>query len=126
MITVPDWSGAACEGMDTEHWFPVSGNGGMYAQRICSFCPIRAACLDWAIESRQQFGIWGGLTEAERVEEIRRRNKQARVNSTVEFAQRRYQLATKLHRSGMSTQQIAEQMQVKVATVAKYIEIAGR
>ena len=126
-IEVPDWSDAACSGMDTEQWFPVSGNGGSQAKALCwDKCPVRLRCLDWAIQTRQQFGIWGGLSETERAEEVRHRNKRARTSATVELAQRRYQLATKLHRSGLSNKDIAERMQVKVATVAKYIEMAGR
>ena len=33
---------------------------------ICRDCPVRATCLDWALASGQEAGIWGGLTEDER------------------------------------------------------------
>lgn len=29
----------------------------------CNRCPLRATCRQWAIETRQQHGVWGGLTE---------------------------------------------------------------
>lgn len=29
-------------------------------------CPVMETCLQWALESRQQHGVWGGLSEDER------------------------------------------------------------
>ena len=36
------------------------------AKRICADCPVRQECLDYAMRVHEPFGIWGGLTEAER------------------------------------------------------------
>ena len=36
------------------------------AKEICDRCPVRQACLDCALATREPFGIWGGLTEQER------------------------------------------------------------
>jgi len=36
------------------------------AKAICAECPVRAECLDYALDIREPHGIWGGLTEAER------------------------------------------------------------
>ena len=36
------------------------------AKRICAVCMVRSDCLDYAVEVGERFGIWGGLTEAER------------------------------------------------------------
>lgn len=36
------------------------------AKRICQRCPHTAECLDWALESGQDEGVWGGTTPAER------------------------------------------------------------
>jgi WhiB family transcriptional regulator, redox-sensing transcriptional regulator len=33
---------------------------------ICRSCPVRARCLDWALASGFDYGIWGGATEDER------------------------------------------------------------
>lgn len=27
----------------------------------CGGCPIRAACLEWALATDQRFGVWGGV-----------------------------------------------------------------
>ncbi|MEV7154858.1 WhiB family transcriptional regulator [Streptomyces misionensis] len=36
------------------------------ALALCNGCPVREACLDWALTNREAYGLWGGLTEAER------------------------------------------------------------
>ncbi len=36
------------------------------AKAICARCPVRDPCRDFALEIREQHGIWGGLTESER------------------------------------------------------------
>ncbi|MFE9426210.1 WhiB family transcriptional regulator [Kitasatospora sp. NPDC006697] len=46
---------------------------GRRAKAICSACPVRAACLAGALERREQFGVFGGLTADERRAVLRRR-----------------------------------------------------
>lgn len=54
---------AACRGKDPALWFPEGGGDqGVEAKRICRACPVREACLAWAIERNESEGIWGGLT----------------------------------------------------------------
>jgi len=36
------------------------------AMRTCMVCPVRLACLQWAVEHKEYYGIWGGTTESER------------------------------------------------------------
>ena len=62
---------AACRGTDPELFFPVSTTGPSavqirQAKAICAGCPVRQPCLDYALATGQQFGIWGGLDETER------------------------------------------------------------
>jgi hypothetical protein len=33
---------------------------------ICALCPVRLACLDWAIEHNERNGIWGGVSARSR------------------------------------------------------------
>jgi WhiB family redox-sensing transcriptional regulator len=35
------------------------------AKKICNACPVRKDCVKWALESKQNWGIWGGLTYKE-------------------------------------------------------------
>lgn len=61
----------ACRTEDPELFFPV-GNAGPArlqaeeAKAVCARCPVREACLQWALEAGQQSGVWGGMTEEER------------------------------------------------------------
>ena len=57
---------AACRGADLEVFFPRRGETAGPARRVCAACPVRQACLDYAITNRISHGIWGGLTERER------------------------------------------------------------
>ncbi|HEX6519382.1 MAG TPA: WhiB family transcriptional regulator [Streptosporangiaceae bacterium] len=67
-----DWRArAACRITDPELFFPEGTAGPVLqviaqAKRICSGCPVRAWCLDWALAHGIAFGIWGGHTEQER------------------------------------------------------------
>jgi WhiB family redox-sensing transcriptional regulator len=36
------------------------------AKAVCARCPVRIECADYAIRSREPYGVWGGLTEEDR------------------------------------------------------------
>ena len=38
----------------------------MKAKAVCSVCQVKQDCLDYALEIREPYGIWGGMTEIER------------------------------------------------------------
>jgi WhiB family redox-sensing transcriptional regulator len=72
-----DWDQAACNGLDTGIFFDHEDSRGekratslANARAICAGCSIRSACLTVAMDTMQQFGVWGGLTAAERSELI--------------------------------------------------------
>lgn len=68
-----DWKAdAACRNLDTKLFFPDSESETGRALAICSECPVREACLDFALRTRQNDGVWGGRTEPER-RRLRRR-----------------------------------------------------
>jgi WhiB family redox-sensing transcriptional regulator len=65
-------SSAACRSGDPDLFFPISGSGesleqAAEAKAICAGCPVRRQCLAFALQTRQVYGIWGGLTERERM-----------------------------------------------------------
>jgi len=64
---------AACKDLDVDIFFPVSESDSARAKVVCATCPVRQECLDYAIVTRQEDGVWGGLTESERRRERRRR-----------------------------------------------------
>lgn len=61
----------ACRDVDPESLF-VSGAAQHKAKLVCSACEVRIDCLADALDSQTEFGIWGGLTERERRELLRR------------------------------------------------------
>lgn len=62
-----DWrSRAACTDADPELFFPPDGASVAAARRICSGCPVQFECLKHALAAPEKWGVWGGLTEAQR------------------------------------------------------------
>jgi WhiB family transcriptional regulator, redox-sensing transcriptional regulator len=65
---------AACRGPESELFFPpplperreAREARELKAKEICTYCPVRDDCLEFALRVREAHGIWGGLTEAER------------------------------------------------------------
>jgi WhiB family redox-sensing transcriptional regulator len=62
---------AGCKLADVDLFFPagaggVSLNDIQAAKAVCQRCQVQDACLQFALETNQQDGIWGGTTEAER------------------------------------------------------------
>lgn len=64
----PDFPGALCAQTDPELFFPEAGRRDMAinAKKVCADCEVRTACLEWAVETGQHHGIYGGLTPFER------------------------------------------------------------
>lgn len=78
---------AACLEDNPELFFPIGNSHPALlqverARAVCSLCEVVDTCLKWAIESGQDTGVWGGLTEDER-RSLRRRNARARRSRRV-------------------------------------------
>lgn len=63
---LPWFTEAKCLNADPDVFFPEKGGSTREAKRICGECPVRAECLEYALESDERFGIWGGMSERER------------------------------------------------------------
>lgn len=64
-------SHAACRDTDPDLFFPVGTTGPALVQiaqakSVCSECEARVDCLEFAITTNQDTGIWGGTSEEER------------------------------------------------------------
>ncbi|GGY77152.1 WhiB family transcriptional regulator [Streptomyces anulatus] len=62
---------AMCRDEDPDLFFPIGTTGPALAQAeeakaVCRTCPVMEACLDWALESGQDHGVWGGADEDDR------------------------------------------------------------
>ena len=49
-----------CRVNDPELWFAESPDGVEQAKSLCQGCPVRARCLDSALERQEPWGVWGG------------------------------------------------------------------
>ncbi|MFN2479513.1 MAG: WhiB family transcriptional regulator [Pseudonocardiaceae bacterium] len=49
-----------CRAHDPDLWFAESPADLEQAKRLCSGCPIKAACLDSALSRQEPWGVWGG------------------------------------------------------------------
>ncbi len=76
-VTQPWMEQASCRGANPDTFYPVSEDLAGPALKICASCPVREACLEYAIVARETEGVWGGTTEKERRRIIRLRRKSA-------------------------------------------------
>lgn len=77
-------SKAACIGEHVELFFPAGSSGPALeqierAKAICLRCEVSAQCLEWAMSTHQNAGIWGGQTEDERRALHRSRQRRNRL-----------------------------------------------
>lgn len=63
----------ACREVETSLFFhpegergPARRNRDAAAVAICESCPVIAQCRAHALEVREPYGVWGGMTEDER------------------------------------------------------------
>jgi WhiB family redox-sensing transcriptional regulator len=81
-----DWRHRAiCRDEDPELFFPVGNSGPALlqiaeAKAVCERCPVITECLNWALETGQDAGVWGGLSEDER-RSLKRRRARARARN---------------------------------------------
>ncbi len=75
---------AACLDVSPELFFPI---GNAYpallqieeAKLVCADCVVAETCLTWAVEARQDSGVWGGTSAEERRTLKRRKARAARA-----------------------------------------------
>ena len=83
-----DWRDlASCRDTDPDLFFPVGTTGPAIeqiatAKRVCAECLAKDECLEYALNTNQDSGIWGGTSEEER-RDIRRRLAARRTAAAV-------------------------------------------
>jgi WhiB family redox-sensing transcriptional regulator len=78
---------AMCRDTDPELFFPVGTTGQALlqiakAKSVCDECLVKGECLDFAMETNQDTGIWGGFSEEERRQMRRQAAAHARAAKT--------------------------------------------
>lgn len=76
----------ACRGKNSDVFYHPDGERGRAraqrenrAKAICNACPVIELCREHALQSAEPYGVWGGMSEAERSHALRARNKRAQV-----------------------------------------------
>lgn len=66
-MQAPMWMAVArCRSLDSDVFFPRDGVGVEAAKTVCSSCPVRQQCLEYAVANGIEHGVWGGASERER------------------------------------------------------------
>ena len=67
-----DWRDrAACRDTEPDLFFPVGTTGAAVeqieaAKAVCRSCDAMSPCLEFALATNQESGVWGGTSEEER------------------------------------------------------------
>lgn len=68
---------AACADVDDALFFHPEGERGprrrsrdAAAKAVCARCPVIQQCREHALAVREPYGVWGGMTEDERLDEL--------------------------------------------------------
>jgi WhiB family redox-sensing transcriptional regulator len=83
-----DWRfRAVCKDEDPELFFPIGNSGPAVlqiaeAKAVCRRCPVMEQCAQWALETGQDAGVWGGLDEDDR-RRMKRRAARNRARKAV-------------------------------------------
>lgn len=121
LVRAYDWrDDASCNGIDGELFFPVAHTKGWRAQTaqaktVCARCPVRQACLDYALDTGQKAGVWGGLTETER-----QRLRELPETQSERCWNNRAWIEARLA-EGVQQRQIAEELRVTRRTLCRVI-----
>lgn len=93
-----NYEGANCTKRNPEEFFPEKGTAQIQARdakAICngtvagmSACIRLSECLEYALDNRERFGVWGGKSERERTRIIQERKRQAIYEATPEYARK--------------------------------------
>lgn len=80
-VSPPALPDAACKTADPDLFFGpdaefATSRAGRVAKAkaVCAGCPERLACLAWALDTREPYGVWGGTGEDERRALLHRRS----------------------------------------------------
>ncbi|MFC9359099.1 WhiB family transcriptional regulator [Rhodococcus sp. NPDC057014] len=73
---IDEWSWqyrGACRAMPSRMFFPSQNLRGPALRRleseaklVCAQCPVIEQCREYALDYKEPYGVWGGLTSAER------------------------------------------------------------
>ncbi len=97
------WRNAAkCRNTDLDSFFPIGTTGAALskisaAKALCADCEVTEMCLEFALNTNQDSGVWGGHSEEERrtIRRQRARVKRLEMAAQVAAAKKASQLASR-------------------------------
>ncbi|MFJ5546740.1 WhiB family transcriptional regulator [Streptomyces sp. NPDC093225] len=133
-------SRSACNTVDSttaDKFFPDPADTDAVedAKEICGWCPVRRECFNYALDNRMKEGIWGGLTEDERLtwhEQIENRLDYSRVKAALDGRDvqlsrlERKTLARYASARGWSPERLAHTLQVGTEWARDLLRVEAR
>lgn len=113
---------ASCREQDPDLFFPVAHTQGWktqtkQAKTVCGTCPVRETCLEWALDTGQTTGVWGGMSAGERRRIARPRETQ------LERCLRMQPWIEKQLAAGVMQKVIAAQLRVDAVLVSRMVRM---
>lgn len=96
---------------------------------MCAKCPVRQECLEWALETAQDFGVWGGMTERERRALHHRKARsygRGDVSVLEQILTERLDLFEAARAKGLQPGQIARELGTNVQTVNNVLAVLAQ
>lgn len=127
-----DWRDfAACAQVDPELFHPVGQPRTVQrqikqAKAVCRGCPARRDCLRWALDTKQDSGVLGGLSEEERIPLHGRRPRRRKVGelpALEHILTNRVDEFEELRAEGLDALQIADALGTNVQTVNRVARV---
>jgi WhiB family redox-sensing transcriptional regulator len=127
----PAWMrAAACRGMPLARFYPPPGAPADDALAVCARCPVRYECDRHAVETGEDYGIWGGRLETDRTRQRAtpsmdgdvRRSGPAPGIGDVELVE----LVRSLDADTPAAPQLLARLRVSVPTAYKYLHRASQ
>jgi hypothetical protein len=124
---VTEWMDLAlCATTAPDAFFPEGNESAAIAKAICARCPVKQECLDYAVATRENEGVWGGLTPSERRKLwIRKPVPVSRWTWTPPHVADWGDVLS-AYRSGVSVVDISERFGYSIRSVYRIIQGSGR
>lgn len=73
-LRLRDWANQGLCATQPGNWYPEPNriDESTVEKAVCGRCPVREACLAYALDAGEAFGIWGGLDPDERLALVHR------------------------------------------------------
>lgn len=122
---------SACRWIDPDLFWPQGESAparrqAEEAKAVCAKCPVRTQCLEWAVETRQDFGVWGGMSERERRALHRRKPRaygRGETSALEQILTERMDLFEAAQAKGLPPGQIARELGTNVQTVNNVLAV---